>query len=185
MSDRGAADRVESGTVGPATDKTAPPVGTHRPPLPGGSVGFLLSQLGSAGSRGFQRELAPLGIEPRQFAMLRYVSAAEGQSQQALGAALGIPASRVVALVDDLEDRGLLERRQNPSDRRTYALFLTADGHELLAEALEVAGAHEAMVTSALTAAERAELHRLLEKVGGCLGIIAGVHPELVAPERD
>jgi DNA-binding MarR family transcriptional regulator len=148
-------------------------------------VGFLLSQLGSAGSRWFQKELAPLGIEPRQFAMLRYVSAAEGQSQQALGAALGIPASRMVALVDDLEERGLLERRQNPADRRTHALFLTPKGHKLLAEALAVAGAHETMVTSALTPAERAELHRLLQKVGGCLGVIAGVHPELAAPDSD
>jgi len=163
----------------PAQTPAAAPI--HRP-LPHGSVGFLLSQLGAAGSRGFTAELAPLGIEPRQFAMLRYVAAAEGRSQQALGTALAIPASRMVALVDELEGRSLLERRPNPADRRSHALFLTDKGRSMLADAVAVATAHEAMVCSGLTGDERAELLALLHKVGEALAVTAGVHPELAAP---
>ncbi|HXX88938.1 MAG TPA: MarR family winged helix-turn-helix transcriptional regulator [Acidimicrobiales bacterium] len=177
--------------------ETAKAPGSHRAEVPGdvagvpgtpppaGSVGFLLSQLGAAGSRGFGMQLAPLGIEPRQFAMLRYIASAEGQSQQALGSALHIPASRMVALVDELEERGLLERRPNPADRRSHALFLTGKGRRLLDKAFEIANAHEAMVCGTLTQKERAELLSLLHKVGGCLGVTTGVHPELTRPAGD
>lgn len=178
------ADRAVTRPTGPTRDPEAETTGSHRSPLAAGSVGFLLSQLGSAGSRGFAEELAPLGIAPRQFAMLRYVEAGEGQSQQALGSALHIPASRMVAMVDELEDRGLLERRQNPGDRRSHALFLTGKGHKLLAKAFAVASAHEATVCASLTGAERSQLLHLLQKVGATLEVTAGVHPELLAPER-
>ena len=55
-------------------------------------------------------------------------SAAEGQSQQAIGERLQIPPSRMVAFVDALEARSLLERRHNPHDRRTRELHLTEAG---------------------------------------------------------
>ena len=44
-----------------------------------------------------------------------------------------MPPSRMVALVDELEQRGLVERRPHPSDRRVRALYLTAEGREMLA----------------------------------------------------
>ncbi|MGH2879628.1 MAG: MarR family transcriptional regulator [Solirubrobacteraceae bacterium] len=56
-----------------------------------------------------------------------------GASQQAIGERLQIPPSRMVAFVDALEQRGLLERRANPEDRRARALYLTDEGRELLA----------------------------------------------------
>src|SRR5580698_5594651 len=92
------------------------------------SVGFMLSTIGYAVSSGFSEILAPLGLEPREFALLRAVSTTEGQSQQAIGERLGIPSSRMVAFVDALEGRGLLERRHNPADRRARALYLTDEG---------------------------------------------------------
>ncbi|HVN61412.1 MAG TPA: hypothetical protein VMT59_09105, partial [Gaiellaceae bacterium] len=77
--------------MAPSTAKETPTAaGIHRNPRRGRSVGFLLSQLGAAGSRGFSALLAPLDIGPRHFAMLNFVADAEGQSQQALGSALGI-----------------------------------------------------------------------------------------------
>ena len=114
--------------------------------------------------------------------MLNFVADAEGQSQQALGSALGIPASRMVGLVDELEGRELLERRPNPADRRSHALYLTAKGHRLLERAYALAIAHEDRVCQALSAEERQELLRLLNKIGDSLGMTAGVHPELAAP---
>lgn len=147
-----------------------------------GSVGFMLSQLGYVTSRRFAELLAPFQLEPRQFAMLRYIASREGGSQQAIGEALQIPASRMVALVDDLEGRGLLERRANPNDRRTYAVYLTPAGHALCAEALAVATAHEQRITEALTPAQRTSLLRLLNRVAADLGL-GGVHPDLRRPD--
>ncbi len=146
-----------------------------------GSVGFLLSQLGYLTSRGFRQLLAPLGLEPRQFAMLRHISLDEGRSQHALGEALHIPPSRMVALVDDLEGRGLLERRLNPADRRTRALHLTAKGRRLLERAVQTAQAHEQRVCGGLTPAQRRELLRLLNTVARDLGLAVGVHPAMAA----
>src|SRR5579884_1872367 len=95
---------------------------------PFASVGFLLSTLGYVVSRGFHEVLAPLDLEPRQFAVLRAVGWGEGQPQQALAHRLHIPPSRMVALVDELEERGLLERRAAPNDRRVRTLHVTTAG---------------------------------------------------------
>ena len=94
--------------------------GFHRPSeqlrVPG--IAFLLSQLGYYSSRRWKARLAPLGLDPRHVMVLRRLADAEGRSQQALGDALQILPSRMVALVDALEQRGLLMRRPSPSDRR-------------------------------------------------------------------
>src|SRR5215207_8347255 len=92
------------------------------------TLAFLLSQVGIHASRRFSERIAEVDLSPPLFRVLNLVDAAEGQSQQAIGAAIEIPASRMVALVDELEQRGLVERRPNPSDRRVRALYLTRKG---------------------------------------------------------
>jgi DNA-binding MarR family transcriptional regulator len=109
--------------------------------------------------------LAPLGLEPRQFALLRHVSAAEGQTQQALGDALGIPKSRMVALIDDLEERGLVERRLRPDDRRARALHVTEAGAECLGQAMQIAAEHEAQLRARLSPAEHRQLVGVLQRL--------------------
>ena len=94
----------------------------HSDDPPQRTVGFTLSSIGYAVARHFHETLAPLQLEPREFALLRAVDAAEGLSQQAIGERLRVPPSRMVAFVDALEARALLERRHNPLDRRTRAL---------------------------------------------------------------
>jgi DNA-binding MarR family transcriptional regulator len=140
------------------------------------SVGFTISTTGYAIARRFRELLAPLQLEPREFALLRNVAASEGISQQAIGERLGVAPSRMVAFVDSLEERGLLERRQNPDDRRARALFLTAAGRKLLTRAFQVAVGHEQALCQDLSEGERAQLLDLLSRVGGHVGIPAGVH---------
>ncbi len=149
-------------------------VDPDRPPR---SVGFLISQLGFVSSRGFHEALRPLGIDPRQWALLRYVAQSEGRSQQALAERLGLPASGMVALVDGLEDAGLLERRPAPTDRRVRALYLTPKGSQTLQRAVEVAIAYEAELCSGLEAAEREQLIDLLQKLQAERVPKRGVHP--------
>jgi DNA-binding MarR family transcriptional regulator len=140
------------------------------------SVGFTISTIGYAVSRRFHEALKPLALEPRDFALLRAVGASEGQSQQAIGERLQIPASRMVAFVDALEARGLIERRHNPDDRRTRALHLTAAGHELLARAFALALGFEQGLCAGLSDAERDQLLELLQRVAEQLGLPTGVH---------
>ena len=79
--------------------------------------------------------------------------------------------------LDELEERGLTERRRNPSDRRHHALHLTDDGTRLMAQLGQIGAAHEDDICAPLNAAERAQLHGLLAQIAGHSGLAAGVHP--------
>jgi DNA-binding MarR family transcriptional regulator len=155
--------------------KIEPPV----PEQPPRSVGFLISQLGFFSSKRFAEALEPVGIGPREFLLLRFVAASAGQSQQALAERLGVPASRMVALVDDLEDRGLVERRSDPDDRRVRGLHLTKKGRETLERSAQVAIEYEMRLCSPLAEGERDKLIDLLQKVQEGQTDLRGVHPGL------
>lgn len=135
------------------------------------ALGFALPSVGRAVATTLSARLAPVGLDPREFALLRRVNRSEGASQQAMGERLGIPPSRMVALVDGLEGRVLLERRPSPRDRRAHALYLTPAGKQLLAKAHAVASALEAELTDELDSAERAQLVELLDRLAARLGI--------------
>lgn len=149
---------------------------------PWDSVAFMLSTLGYAVSRRFFEALAPAGLEPRQFLVLRTIALEEGPSQQALARRLQIPKSRMVAIVDGLERRGLLERRRNPGDRRAHALHLTEEGQALARTAFRRAVEHEQRITSSLGADERRQLLDLLARIATDLGIPRATHSALADP---
>jgi DNA-binding MarR family transcriptional regulator len=84
-------------------------------------------------------------------------------SMSALAERLGIDASYVTTIADQLEERGLIERRPHPTDRRIKSLALTPEGRRLreqLAQELWV----DVPVLDALSSAERGELWRLLSR---------------------
>jgi DNA-binding MarR family transcriptional regulator len=64
----------------------------------------------------FTRLLTPLDLARVDAGILRLVARSESISQQALAVALNMHASRLVALIDDFESRGLLVRHQRASD---------------------------------------------------------------------
>lgn len=143
------------------------------------NLAFLLSQLGFVASRGFHMALVPLGIEPRHFLLMRHLLQVEGRSQQALGEMLGIPPSRMVAVVDQLEALGLVERRANPSDRRARALHVTPAGRRLMGKAFEVAIQYSTGFGTTLSPEERRQLVDLLQKLAAEKRLAMGVHPGL------
>jgi DNA-binding MarR family transcriptional regulator len=137
----------------------------------GDGLGYLLVQLGFHVARRTSEGLAPLGLEPRQFGMLTRLAANEGRSQQAIGELLGLNATRMVFLVDELEQRGLVERRRNPADRRSYALYLTDLGRARLREAQQAAAGSEGQIGASLTGQQRTQLTRLLRRLAEEQGI--------------
>jgi DNA-binding MarR family transcriptional regulator len=86
-------------------------------------------------------------------------------------------APRLVALIDELEDRGLVARDRDPGDRRNYAISLTDEGRQLLAELARVARQHEHTITAALDDNERAQLLTLLRRIAEEQNLRPGVHP--------
>jgi DNA-binding MarR family transcriptional regulator len=160
--------------------------GRSQPKSPSGNA-FLLAQLGAHAAARFAERIAELDLTPAQAGLLRLIARSPGQSQQAFAAQLGTPPSRLVLLVDALEQRGLLERRRNSDDRRHYALHLTADGTRFMTQLGRLARAHEDDICTGLSADERAQLHDLLERLATRQGLAPGIHPgyrEPTAPKQ-
>ena len=109
---------------------------------------------------------------PPALGMLSHLGASEGQSQQALSNALGIHRSAVVALVDDLEQRGLAERRRDPADRRAYTLYLTPAGRDLLSDLERTVDERDVELLSALEPFRALAAHLAL----AACGRVAGPH---------
>ncbi|WP_245617458.1 MarR family winged helix-turn-helix transcriptional regulator [Amycolatopsis taiwanensis] len=141
------------------------------------SNAFLLAQLGAHAAQRFAERIVKLDLTPPQAGLLRIVAAQPGQSQQMIAGQLGTPASRVVALVDGLQERGLVERRRNPEDRRNYALHLTGKGRQLLRRLGRLARQHDEAICAGLTEGEREQLHGLLARLAAAQGLPARVHP--------
>jgi DNA-binding MarR family transcriptional regulator len=83
----------------------------------------------------------------------------------------------LVAILDALEERRLVERRANDDDRRQYALHLTEKGQAILGEIGRIGREHTESLCASLTAAEREQLAALLQKVATEQGLSPGVHP--------
>jgi DNA-binding MarR family transcriptional regulator len=145
------------------------------------TLAFLLSQVGIHASRQFAERIAEVGLHPALFRVLNLVDAAEGRSQQAIGEAIEVPPSRMVGLVDELEQLGLIERRPHPSDRRVRALYLTAKGRKTLERGREIAKAHERALTKGMPAADRKRLTEYLQKIVDEQTIGRGIHPGMSA----
>jgi len=104
-------------------------------------LGFLLSRAGGLVISSTNDALAPLDLKVRSYSVL--VSAAEhrdGVNQRRLAEILALDPSQMVGIVDDLETRGLVERRPDPVDRRNKLIVATRDGRALRSRAQRAAG---------------------------------------------
>jgi DNA-binding MarR family transcriptional regulator len=144
---------------------------------------LLLVQLGMEAARQFGERLAPLGVEPRHVGMLARLAENEGKAQQVIGELIGLNPTQMVFLVDELESRGLVERRRNPADRRSYALYLTAAGNDMLGKVREVAQVHQAKLGKSLSEREQEQLTELLRRIARDQGI-AGQSLPGIPPRR-
>jgi DNA-binding MarR family transcriptional regulator len=146
-------------------------------PSGAGSPAFLLAQVGSHAAATFAERLSALDLTPAYAGTLRLLGLHEGITQRALGARLRIQPSRLVALLDDLEERGLVERRDHPDDRRRYALYLTNKGRSALKAIGHIAREHQDALCAALSEKERAQLGSFLRRIAEEQGLTPGVHP--------
>ncbi len=128
-------------------------------------AGFLLAQLGRAVTRQYRCALSPIGLKPRETQALLRLRSKGGMSQQALGVALDIDASNLVALLNDLEANSLISRRRDPEDRRRHVVEISKRGTKLLAEVERAAAEVEDEFFAALDEDERAALQSLLARV--------------------
>ena len=125
-------------------------------------LGFLLGRAHLAHRAGVEQALAPLGLSPKGLGALSILAEEGPLSQQRLGARQGIDRTTMVAVVDELEHSGLVERRRDPGVRRAYSLQATAKGRRVLKEAVQSAARAEEEFLVAIQPQERAQLKRML-----------------------
>jgi DNA-binding MarR family transcriptional regulator len=142
-----------------------------------GTTAFLLAQVGAHAAGQFGERLKTLRLLRPHAGILRLIGVSPGLSQQELGRRLAILPSQLVALLDELQERGLIERRQDASDRRTYALHLTASGRTTTEHIGRIAREHDDATCAALNIDERQHLNGLLSKIADQQGLSPGVHP--------
>jgi DNA-binding MarR family transcriptional regulator len=116
------------------------------------------------------REELPADAQPRLFGILALLATSGPRSQQQLGELLGVNRSIMVKIVDNMESAGLLERRRNPADRRSYALEPTQAGLAKLAALRPAVMKAEAGFTAPLKRGGRARLNALLRQLLAALG---------------
>jgi DNA-binding MarR family transcriptional regulator len=145
---------------------------------------FLLAQVGAHAAARFAERISELGVIPADVGLLRMIAAQPGRSQQSLAEELGVVPSRIVALVDNLERKGLIERRRNPQDRRNYALHLTTEGTHVMTQMRRIGSAHDDEICAGLNDTQRRQLAGLLETIATQQGLTPGVHPGFRQPSR-
>jgi DNA-binding MarR family transcriptional regulator len=128
-------------------------------------VGFHLREAQIAVFRDFAATLGPLEVSPVIFAVLVLIERNPGVKQTEIARAVRLDRSSMVSVLDNLERRGLVERRAVENDRRSNALSLTAAGAALLRQAKRLVASHERRLAGGLDPAERRRLVTLLGRI--------------------
>ncbi|CAM03390.1 DNA-binding MarR family transcriptional regulator [Saccharopolyspora erythraea NRRL 2338] len=150
------------------------------PPWIADNIGFLLAKAGTLSTELFRSRLERLDVRPRHYSVLSVLHLHPEQcTQQFLAGCLEVEPSSVVSVVDDLEDRGLVERRRDPGDRRRNVLVVTERGEELIADAQEIAAELEQDLMAGVPERRRREMRTLLINVLG--NATRTQHPEVEA----
>jgi DNA-binding MarR family transcriptional regulator len=109
--------------------------------------------------------LAPYGLDGRELAVLLVLADCEPASQQQAAQRLGIDRTTMVALLDALEDKGLVVRHPHPEDRRKNVVELTAPGRDTLRDATQAGDDAERRFLAPLTEAAGQQLKAALRKL--------------------
>ncbi|MFK3983556.1 MarR family winged helix-turn-helix transcriptional regulator [Micromonospora sp. NPDC050397] len=128
-------------------------------------IGLLLARHGGISNARLRQALEATGLTTRQGMTLMHLAETGPIGQQALMEAIGVDASALVAILNDLERDNLVERRRDPADRRRHIVLLTEAGTEVLTGVDTAMTAVERELLAHLTPAEVATLHDLLTRI--------------------
>lgn len=128
-------------------------------------TGYQLRLAQIAIFRDFSESLGEFDVTPGLFGVLVVIEANPGLKQTELARASHLDRSTVVSVIDNLERRGLVERRQAENDRRSNALMITSEGAALLKKLKRRVAEHEKRLVEHLSEDEQATLVSLMKRI--------------------
>jgi DNA-binding MarR family transcriptional regulator len=140
--------------------------------------GLALAYSGRIANRRIKGAMAARGLKMSHGHVLMELATAGPMSQQALCESLGVDPSVLVAVLNDLENAGLAERRRDPADRRRHIVEMSPSGKGVVTEIHEAVAGVEAELFAGLDPAELATLHALLIRVHQAAGACTEAVPD-------
>lgn len=140
-------------------------------------VAFLLSQLGAHSAAEFRKRVQGMDLTTGHSGIIRLIGLSDKLSQKELAAKLSMLPSRLVVLIDELEEKGLVERHSDPDDRRSHILRLSPEGRETMKALGGLSRKLSDQICASLSNAERTTLAGLLKKIATEQGLTPNLHP--------
>lgn len=128
-------------------------------------VGYLMRRVQMKITQHLASRLEEHDLRPAQFTALSIIEQSPGLMQADLAKALAIEPPQAVLMINKLESQGLAMRIRSNPDKRSYGLFLSKAGEQLLKQLKDVVVQSDLDSTAALTGEERAQLLSLLNKL--------------------
>ena len=129
------------------------------------SAGFLLARLGMESRRRFAELMGSHGLATHHFGLLAALGERGSLAQRELIRIIGVDPRNATAIVDELEEQGLITRLQDAQDRRRYKVTITLDGNKVVQQIRRDGARIEEEFFQALDISERSMLHTLLLKL--------------------
>lgn len=129
-------------------------------------IGYTLRRAQIRIYQDFLDVMEPWSITPPRFSALTLIRHNAAMKQTELARAMGIARSGALEVVNSLEKLGYVRRCDSPTDRRAFALELTAEGEKVLEIVTALIREHDARISARLSDAEHLQLRTLLNKLG-------------------
>jgi DNA-binding MarR family transcriptional regulator len=126
---------------------------------------YLLNRAGSRIATSFGEEMRPLGASLQIWRVLAALRERDGRRMGDLSHTTSIDVSTLTRLVDNMEKKGLVERKRDPGDARAIGLYVTAAGKRLTRHILPIAERYEAVALKGFTARETELLMQALRRL--------------------
>jgi DNA-binding MarR family transcriptional regulator len=128
-------------------------------------TGFLLSRVGIAMKLAAIEEFERGGFSPYSYAVLAVVAEGAKETQATIADTLDLDRSQMVGILDELEERGLIERKRDQADRRRHMVSITPAGKKQLVKMRTMISDLEDSFLGPLDGEERAALQDLLQRI--------------------
>lgn len=126
------------------------------------TLGFLLHDVARLLRKRFEQRAKGFGLTRSQWQTLAYLASNEGIHQAGLAEMLEIEPITLVRILDKMADRGLIERRQHPTDRRIWLLYLRDEARPLLARIRSLGDATRGEALEGISDEDRNRLYEAL-----------------------